>query len=82
MSPDRRRSRRTHGFPYTTAGSICWHGLIPPRRRPGEKVRDFANNLMDIGANATAGATNEDADQAKRLKNADADNTAITELCK
>jgi hypothetical protein len=46
------------------------------------KVRDFANNLMDIGANATAGATNEDPDQAKRLKDADADNTAITELCK
>jgi hypothetical protein len=46
------------------------------------KVRDFANNLMDIGANATAGATNDDAEQAKRLKDADADNTAITELCK
>jgi hypothetical protein len=46
------------------------------------KVRDFANNLMDIGANATAGSTNEDPEQAKRLKDADADNTAITELCK
>jgi hypothetical protein len=45
-------------------------------------VRDFADNLMDIGANATAGATNDDAEQAKRLKDADADNTAITELCK
>lgn len=47
-----------------------------------DKVRDFANNLMDIGANATAGQTNEDPEQAARLKDADADNTAITELCK
>jgi hypothetical protein len=46
------------------------------------KVRDFADNLMDIGAHATAGATNEDPEQATRLKDADADNTAITELCK
>ncbi|MDT5016187.1 MAG: hypothetical protein QOD39_2347 [Mycobacterium sp.] len=46
------------------------------------KVREFANDLMDIGANATAGAPNEDPDQAKRLKDADAANTAITELCK
>ena len=47
-----------------------------------DTVRDFANNLMDIGANATAGATNEDPDQAARLKDADAANSAITELCK
>jgi hypothetical protein len=46
------------------------------------KVRSFANALMDIGANATAGSTNDNPDQAKRLKDADADNTAITELCK
>ena len=46
------------------------------------KVRDFANDLMDIGANATAGAPNEDPDQAARLKEADEANTAITELCK
>lgn len=46
------------------------------------KVREFADNLMDIGANATAGATNEDPDQASRLKDADAANSAITELCK
>jgi len=47
-----------------------------------DKVRDFADNLMDIGAHATAGITNDDPDQAARLKDADADNTAITELCK
>jgi len=46
------------------------------------KVREFANQLMDIGANATAGVPNEDPAQAKRLQDADATNTAITELCK
>ena len=47
-----------------------------------DKVREFADNLMDIGANATAGATNDDPDQAERLKDADAANSALTELCK
>lgn len=46
------------------------------------KVREFANQLMDIGANATAGVPNEDPAQAKRLQDADATNNAITELCK
>ena len=47
-----------------------------------ETVRDFANNLMDIGANATAGFPNADPAQAERLKKADAANTTLTELCK
>ncbi|HEX2213961.1 MAG TPA: hypothetical protein VHH12_11045 [Mycobacterium sp.] len=47
-----------------------------------EKVREFANNLMDIGANATAGVPNDDPEQAKRLADADAANNTITELCK
>ncbi len=47
-----------------------------------ETVRDFANNLMDIGANATAGASNDDPAQAERLKKADAANDTLTELCK
>ncbi|KUI11984.1 hypothetical protein AU193_02430 [Mycobacterium sp. GA-1285] len=47
-----------------------------------EKVRQFANNLMDIGANATAGVPNDDPAQAKRLTDADAENKSITELCK
>ena len=47
-----------------------------------ETVRDFADNLMDIGANATAGFPNEDPAQAERLKKADAANTTLTELCK
>lgn len=47
-----------------------------------EKVRQFANNLMDIGAHATAGVPNDDSAQAKRLTDADAENKAITELCK
>jgi hypothetical protein len=44
-------------------------------------VRGFANNLMDIGAAATAGTLNSDPQQAARLKNADAENTKIEGLC-
>lgn len=45
------------------------------------KVREFAENLMDIGANATAGVTNDDAAQAQRLKNADDVSASLEELC-
>jgi hypothetical protein len=47
-----------------------------------DKVRDFANNLMDIGAHATAGETNDEPAQAARLKSADDANNTIGELCK
>jgi hypothetical protein len=47
-----------------------------------EAVRTFANNLMDIGAAATAGAQNTDPDQAARLRDAEAANATVTELCK
>lgn len=47
-----------------------------------EVVRSFANNLMDIGANATAGEPNDNPAQAERLKQADEANTTLTELCK
>jgi hypothetical protein len=47
-----------------------------------DAVRKFANNLMDIGAAATAGAQNSEPEQAARLKDADASNATITELCK
>lgn len=46
-----------------------------------EAVRTFANNLMDIGAAATAGAQNTDPDQAARLRDAEAANATVTELC-
>jgi hypothetical protein len=46
-----------------------------------EAVRKFANNLMDIGAAATAGAQNTDPDQAARLRDAEAANATVTELC-
>jgi hypothetical protein len=45
-------------------------------------VASFANTLLDIGAAATAGITNGDSDQAARLRDADAANTTIAELCK
>jgi hypothetical protein len=47
-----------------------------------EAVRKFADNLMDIGAAATAGAQNTDPDQAARLRDAEAANATVTELCK
>jgi hypothetical protein len=47
-----------------------------------DAVRAFADNLMDIGAAATAGAQNTDPDQAARLRDADASNSTIMELCK
>jgi hypothetical protein len=47
-----------------------------------DAVKRFANLLMDIGAGATAGAQNSQPEQAARLKDADATNGTITELCK
>lgn len=46
------------------------------------EVREFAETLMDIGANATAGVTNDESAQAQRLKNADDVNASLEELCK
>lgn len=47
-----------------------------------DPVRVFGNSLMDIGAAATAGAQNSDPQQATRLRDADAANTTISNLCK
>lgn len=47
-----------------------------------DEVRKFANGLMDIGAAATNGVQNDDPQQATRLRDADAANTKIQELCK
>ena len=47
-----------------------------------DEVRGFATVLTDIGAAATAGAGDSDPDQAARLKDADAANTKLGELCK
>ena len=47
-----------------------------------DAVKKFANLLMDIGAAATSGAQNSQPEQAARLKDADATNVTITELCK
>jgi hypothetical protein len=45
-------------------------------------AQQFANDLMDIGANATAGSPNDDPAQAARLKEADEANVTLTQLCK
>jgi len=57
--------------------------LDPATPKPrGDDARKFANSLIDIGAASIAGALNSDADQATRLKDADALNMKIAEACK
>ncbi|MCV7415249.1 hypothetical protein H7K36_08050 [Mycolicibacterium litorale] len=46
-----------------------------------DAVQRFANVLLDIGANATAGLPISDPDQAARLRDADAISKSITPLC-
>jgi len=45
------------------------------------EVRRFGNQLMDIGAAATAGVPNTDPAQAARLQDAEAASTAISGRC-
>ena len=47
-----------------------------------DAVTKFGNLLMDIGAGATAGQQNSEPEQTARLKDADATNATIMELCK
>jgi hypothetical protein len=47
-----------------------------------DAVKKLGNLLMDIGAAATSGQQNSEPDQAARLRDADAANGTITELCK
>ena len=57
--------------------------LDPATPKPlADDARKFANSLIDIGAASIAGALNSDADQATRLKDADALNMKIAEACK
>lgn len=52
-----------------------------PSELAGE-VRRFANQLMDIGAAATAGVPNSDPVQAGRLQDAEAASSAISGRCR
>jgi hypothetical protein len=47
-----------------------------------DAIHSFAASLQDIAMNALAGVGNEDASQAARLRDAEATNTRIAELCK
>ena len=47
-----------------------------------DTVRTFADALLDIGAAATAGASNTDAEQAKRLVAAEAASAAVSNRCR
>jgi hypothetical protein len=57
---------------------------IDPATAPAlaDAVRGFANNLIDIGANAIAGVPNSEPAQAARLHDADGQNTSIDGMCK
>jgi len=46
-----------------------------------DQIRTFGNQLMDIGAAATAGVPNTDPVQAGRLEDAETASTAISGLC-
>jgi hypothetical protein len=46
-----------------------------------DAVRRFANELMDIGAAAVAGAPDNDPAQGERLRSAEESNKKIGELC-
>jgi hypothetical protein len=47
-----------------------------------DAVRSFANDLLEVGMNAAAGATNTDTGQSERLTRADSTRKQIAELCK
>lgn len=47
-----------------------------------DAVHALAGTLMDIGAAATAGAANDDPDQAARLKAAEDENAKLADLCR
>ncbi|WP_445166320.1 hypothetical protein ACTXG7_20995 [Mycolicibacterium sp. Dal123E01] len=47
-----------------------------------DPIRSFATGLQDISINALAGVPNSDPAQAERLRNAEATNIKLAELCK
>jgi hypothetical protein len=47
-----------------------------------DAIHSFATGLQDIAMNALAGVGNDDPAQAARLRDAEATNTRIAELCK
>ena len=47
-----------------------------------DAIRTFATGLQDISMNALAGVANSDPTQADRLRNAEAANGRVAELCK
>ena len=47
-----------------------------------DQIRRFGNQLMDIGAAATAGVPNTDPAQSRRLEDAEATSAVINALCR
>ena len=47
-----------------------------------DAIRDFATGLQDIAINALAGVTNDNPEQAARLRDAEATNSKVANLCK
>lgn len=65
------------------AGGLYLTDQLDPATPSGlaDQIREFADLLKGIGANATAGASDSDPDQAARLKAADAANTNLGKAC-
>jgi hypothetical protein len=53
-----------------------------PRQNLSDAIYSFATGLQDIAMNALAGVGNEDPAQTARLRDAEATNARIAELCK
>ena len=66
-----------------------WWGDLPagpagPGTPPelADAIGDFATSLQDIAINALAGVTNDNPEQAARLRDAEATNSKVAALCK
>ena len=66
------------------AGGQYLHARLEPAAPDdlAASVRRFADTLMDVGAAATAGIPNTDPAQGARLRDADAVNNQIMDICK
>jgi hypothetical protein len=66
-----------------SGGTLLLDRLEPATPEPlAGAVRGFADDLQEIALNAWAGVGNDDPAQAARLRDGDAANTRIAELCK
>lgn len=67
-----------------TVGNAYLLARLDPATPPAlaAAIRTLADDLLDLAANAMAGAMNDDPAQANRLRNADAADARVANLCK